>query len=232
MKEHSPIGRAEANRRNAQHSTGLNTEPAKERARFHAFRHGLTGQTVVLPWEDQKIYEAACREFFRDLKPEGVLENQLVQTIVDASWRLNRAAVLETNLFALAIESRAGQIDTGDSRADIALAMAAALRDEERTLSNMSMYCQRISRQRERAMEQLRGMQSVRRSSGQLAQGAPLPHAAVHGFDFSNSRAAARHASGLRLVPPAAHVSASPVPAGSDPEAAPAPQPPESPRVS
>jgi len=41
--------RAAVNKANAQHSTGPRTEAGKQRSKLNAFRHGLTGQTVVLP---------------------------------------------------------------------------------------------------------------------------------------------------------------------------------------
>lgn len=43
--------RAIANRENAQKSTGSRTEEGKQRSRFNAFRHGITSQTLVLPWQ-------------------------------------------------------------------------------------------------------------------------------------------------------------------------------------
>lgn len=221
MKDRSPIVRAEANRRDARKSTGPTTEPGEQRARFNAFRHGLTGQTFVLPLEDRENYEATCQVFFADLQPKGALETQFVQTIADASWRLNRAAALETSLFAFAIQNQDGLIDTGDPRAGTALAMAAALHDEGRTLSNMNLYCQRVSRQRERAIEQLRELQAERRRSE-----APARAGAAHGFDFANSGFSRRRASGLHLV------KSSQYPAGNGKTSASNPQFRDDPRVS
>src|SRR5450432_2502180 len=94
------------NRENAQHSTGPKTVQGKARTRYNAFRHGLTGQTVVMPWEDYEAYEAFCAEFIADLHPEGMLEKQFAQTIIDTTWRLNRAATQETNILCLAVDRR------------------------------------------------------------------------------------------------------------------------------
>ena len=41
--------RAEANRENAQKSTGPRTEEGKRKFSLNGIRHGLTGQVVVLP---------------------------------------------------------------------------------------------------------------------------------------------------------------------------------------
>jgi len=56
--------RAETNRANARNSTGPITEEGKSQSRFNAFRHGLTGKTIVMPCQDREAYEAFCREIF------------------------------------------------------------------------------------------------------------------------------------------------------------------------
>ena len=48
----------EANRRNAQSSTGPRTEAGKERSSRNAVRHGLTAETVIEPLEDAEDYQA------------------------------------------------------------------------------------------------------------------------------------------------------------------------------
>lgn len=205
--------RAASNRTNARRSTGPVTAAGKDRARFNAFRHGLTGQTVLLPWEDHEAFAQARQAFFDDLHPQGALETQLVETIADCSWRLNRAAALETNFFALSIERFSNAIDTGDARADAALAMAASLsHDEGRMLASMSMYTQRISRQRERAVEQLLKLQANRRTQPEPPAQAASAHTAAPaaeptanlpvGFVFSNRESASPPASAIHLVSP------------------------------
>ena len=48
----------EANRRNAQNSTGPKTETGKQRSRGNAVRHGLTAETVIDALEDAEDYKA------------------------------------------------------------------------------------------------------------------------------------------------------------------------------
>lgn len=152
-----------ANCANAQHSTGPKTEEGKRRSRFNAFRHGLTGKTVVMPWQDRDAYEAFCQEFFHHLKPEGVVEREYVQTVADCSWRLNSAAAAEANLLSLSIHERAGAIQSGSEETDSALAEAKAFREESQVFTNISLYCQRLARQRDKALEQLRLLQNDRK---------------------------------------------------------------------
>src|SRR5437588_11960325 len=87
---YEPSARAIINRENANHSTGPVTPEGKERASLNALRHGLTGQTVVLPSDDLAVYRESCRQFHAELKPSGLLETKAVQTIPDTHWRLDR----------------------------------------------------------------------------------------------------------------------------------------------
>ena len=155
--------RAETNRANARNSTGPITEEGKSQSRFNAFRHGLTGKTIVMPWQDREAYEAFCREIFCDLKPDGAIETQFAQTFADCSWRLNSAAAREANLLSLAVHERSFLMNAGSQQVDDALAEAQALRDDGHILANISLYCQRLSRQRDKALEQLQKLQAARK---------------------------------------------------------------------
>src|SRR5215831_8180950 len=77
---------ADANRRNSLHSTGPVTPEGKRKASLNALRHGLTGQTVVLPSDDLAAYQKSCAQFHAELKPKGLLEAKAVQTIADTYW--------------------------------------------------------------------------------------------------------------------------------------------------
>ena len=177
--EHDPRStdpRAEINRRNAEHSTGPVTEEGKSRSRFNAFRHGLTGKTIVMPWQDRQAYESFCRKILAGLKPEGPVEEQYAQTFADCSWRLNSATAREANLLSLAVHERAFLMNAGDEQVDDALAEAQALREGSQVMANISLYCQRIARQRDKALELLQTLQKARQEQAakDLAEAASL----------------------------------------------------------
>src|ERR1700694_4845665 len=107
----TPIdARTARNRANAAHSTGPKTEAGKKRSSLNAYRHGLTGQTIILPAEDLDAYQEVTRTFFNDYKPVGTLEKHLVQFLADPSWRLDRVAALESNLIALGFDEHSNSI--------------------------------------------------------------------------------------------------------------------------
>jgi hypothetical protein len=153
----STPNRVEINRANAQHSTGPKTEAGKKQSSLNALRHGLTGQIVVMPSEDLHAYQLHLNSFTDEYQPKGATESHLVQALADASWRLNRVAALETNLLILGITQECDPIAG-------ALAIAAALESQSKALANLSMHSQRLSRQFERTVIQLRELQKTRRA--------------------------------------------------------------------
>jgi hypothetical protein len=83
--------RIEANRRNAQRSTGPRTPGGKSRVRLNALKHGLTASTVVLPGEDADALQDRVEAWKDDLGPRSALEDYLVERAAHVSWQLDRA---------------------------------------------------------------------------------------------------------------------------------------------
>jgi hypothetical protein len=155
--------RAEINRANAQHSTGPKTEAGKQRSSLNALRHGLTGQIVVMPTEDLEAYQCHLKSFTDEYTPKGATEANLVQALADTSWRLNRVAAMETTLLTLGVASQGPFADAPQQIQD-AMSIVAALESQSKALSNLSMHSQRLSRQFERTVTQLRDLQQTRRA--------------------------------------------------------------------
>jgi len=152
--------RSEINRANSRHSTGPKTAEGKQRSSLNALRHGLTGQIVVMPAEDLQAYQRHLQSFTDELHPVGVIEANLVQSLADCTWRLNRVAAMETNLLSLGVTGGADPIQD-------ALSIAAALESQSKALSNLSLHSQRLSRQFERTVNQLRDLQKIRKDQEQ-----------------------------------------------------------------
>src|SRR6195256_1149035 len=168
--------RTARNRANAAHSTGPKTEAGKKRSSLNAYRHGLTGQTIILPAEDLVAYQDFTRSFFNDYKPVGPLEKQLVQSLADTSWRLNRVAALEHNLIGLGFDEHQNSISTEHPEAHAALVIIEALRDETPALAVLALHPARLSRHFEKTLKQLNDTQEKRRvtEAHQLSEAAAL----------------------------------------------------------
>jgi hypothetical protein len=137
----------DANRRNAQHSTGPRTEEGKAAARLNARRHDLTGQVNILPDAERTAIEAFCQPIIESFAPASAYELQLARGIAEAQWRLNRARAVEDNYFALQIADFADHSLAGDNHqiAD-ALHQARAFFDRSADFGRFTLYEQRIQR--------------------------------------------------------------------------------------
>jgi hypothetical protein len=91
----------EANRRNAQSSTGPKTKAGKERSRCNAVHHGLTAETVIGALEDGEDYKAFEAAIIADYDAQSAVERELVLRLASALWRLRRATAIETGLFEI-----------------------------------------------------------------------------------------------------------------------------------
>ena len=81
----------EANRTNAQKSTGPRTAEGKAIVAQNAITHGLLARAGVIPGEDEHEFAAHREGLLQQLRPGAPLEEVLADRIVDLSWRLQRA---------------------------------------------------------------------------------------------------------------------------------------------
>ena len=162
----STPNRTEINRNNAQHSTGPTTEAGKRRSSLNALKHGLTGQLRFMSDEVLAAYEAHVKSFHDEYEPQGATEEHLVQSLIDVSWRLNRIAELEADHLS---------VDWGLS----------GFLDQTKALVNLGLHSQRLSRQFERTVTQLRALQKTRRSEVREEKG-KASNPKEHGFVFSD----------------------------------------------
>jgi hypothetical protein len=136
-----PNARNRANRANALLSTGPRTDSGKQRSSLNALRHGLTAACAVLPSEDQAAYDSHRRGFFDEYQPATPTETQLTQELADTAWRLKRIPLLESELFS----------QNPNPQTLIP------------TLATLGMHSQRLSRQFQKSLDQLREIQAERR---------------------------------------------------------------------
>jgi hypothetical protein len=94
----SSEAKIDANRRNAQRSTGPTTPAGKARSATNAIRHGLTATRVLVPGEDATAFAEFCADYRTALAPSGALEATLVDEITADSWRLGRIPWIEAGI--------------------------------------------------------------------------------------------------------------------------------------
>src|SRR3954452_16416958 len=97
----SSFRQIDANRRNAQLSTGPVTADGKRKSRQNALRHGLTAETVIGALEDAEDYAAFEMAVTADYDAQSAVERELVLRLASLLWRLRRATAIESGLFKI-----------------------------------------------------------------------------------------------------------------------------------
>jgi len=188
----------EANRANAQKSTGPRTEAGKQRSCLNAYRHGITCQTMVMPEEDMEAYNNFTAGIVASFAVIGALEHQLAQSYATFQWRINRAAAIEETMFTLGLmEEVAENLNIEHPQAHNATSNAKTFRAEAAEFARLSLYSSRMVSQAEKVLKQLKALQTERRNRDQAqmseaikiyqarkVQGETFDPKAI-GFDFS-----------------------------------------------
>lgn len=94
----------EANRRNAQRSTGPRSERGKAAVARNAITHGFFCRHLVLPGERQAELEALRQSVARRLRPIDAVEAIYVERFVVAAWKLRRVLAGEARTYGRARE--------------------------------------------------------------------------------------------------------------------------------
>jgi hypothetical protein len=89
----------EANRKNAQHSTGPVTPAGKEAIRFNALTYGLRTRASILPDENAAEYSQLWDEMQADWQPQTRTERLYLETMVTSQWLLKRVAESKQRIY-------------------------------------------------------------------------------------------------------------------------------------
>ena len=158
----------EANRANAQHSTGPSDE-GKKRSSLNARRHNLTGQVTAMTTEDRAAHDAFSAGLIKSMAPEGELELQLAQRIATDSWRLNRASAIEDNIFALGLFQGPDDVDIDHPQLQAAMINALTFTRQAKTLNLLTLYEQRFNRSIQKNLAMLQAIQATRKAEQKAA---------------------------------------------------------------
>jgi hypothetical protein len=186
-----------ANRANSQLSTGPKSSEGKAKSCLNAVKTGLTGRTVLLPSEDAEAYQQHVEDWFQELRPVGVREAALAQSLADNSWRVLRIPALEMGIYAFGRIQFANQFDQEALSLRPGLIELHTFLAYEKQLRNLQLQFARLHRQSEKDTAELRRLQEERRRKEKenLETAAQLYLAAKqqkqpfdparHGFEFS-----------------------------------------------
>src|SRR3954463_15499108 len=119
----------EANRRNAQKSTGPKTEEGKAKSRLNALQHGLGAIHVPLPHEDPNELPRILAGLVETYQPANAQEQMLVHNIASAYLRIQRASRFEAALMnghIVTVKRMHGKNLSPDATDDIGCILAMA----------------------------------------------------------------------------------------------------------
>jgi hypothetical protein len=98
------LNQTDANRRNAQLSTGPRTAEGKAASSMNALKTGIDAESSVIPGEDAAALADLTERFYRDCQPQTAIETILVDNIVRAAWRLRRFDRIDAEILIYTIE--------------------------------------------------------------------------------------------------------------------------------
>ena len=130
----------EACRANGAKSKGPKTEEGKAISRLNAVKHNLYSDLLTLVGENQQLYEQFKLDHIARLDPRDALEHDLCAKLAHNSWRQNRAALIEAELFDMKMADQAPTWDRlpGGVRDTTAMALAyQTMVDEGRALDSI-----------------------------------------------------------------------------------------------
>lgn len=138
------------NRRNALASTGPKTAEGKARVAMNGLRHGIFCQYLLTKSEKPEDLDALKEDMYRELQPQGIVEEMLVDKMINAVWRLRRVARADTSI-----------MDDGLNVFGKAKSPDAPFR-QHNCLSSMLKYEAALERAYYRAKHELERMKDVR----------------------------------------------------------------------
>jgi hypothetical protein len=105
----------EANRLNAQKSTGPKTPEGRAAVRLNGVKHGLTAETIILKGESEADFTQLFDSLEAEHDPVTPTEEALVVQLAMATWRLRRLYRVEGGFYSFKMK------DTADNRKELKL---------------------------------------------------------------------------------------------------------------
>ena len=156
--------KSETARINGAKSRGPTSAEGREKSSRNALKHGFTSESmIVLDCENPDHFQDLLETFFGIYQPANLAEQDLVEEMVAARWRIRRMWTIEANLFNDEVRAQGSRTDSLKPGVHLALAFRT-LADSSRSLSLSSRYESRLQRIYDRAYRTLRELQYARQS--------------------------------------------------------------------
>jgi len=87
-----------ANRENAQRSTGPTTATGKSTSSQNGLKHGLASSTLIIQGESEDVFNTLLAGLLAEHKPETLTETLLIQDMAKYHWLIDRALGLQSEV--------------------------------------------------------------------------------------------------------------------------------------
>ncbi len=158
------LRKSESARINGAKSHGPKTEAGRQRSSQNSLKLGLTAQALVLPSEDPAEFNQLLTSYLDQFRPAGPAELDLVHEMVAAKWRLQRLAIIETQLYVEYTERVQEDADRPLSPVE-SLTAAFTLLANTNSFPFLHRVESRLERTYSRALRTLIQLQRARQSS-------------------------------------------------------------------
>jgi hypothetical protein len=162
-----------ANRQNAQKSTGPVTAEGKAAISQNALKHGLFAVQDVVTTENQAEFDSLREQLLADLAPVGPMETLLAQRAFSLAWRLKRAETMQSQIIEEMLETHIGwrRLNLGRQKPKEPrdtpeyLALGRIAKEDwcgSKLIERLFEYERRIEKSLYKTVAQLRAMQLMR----------------------------------------------------------------------
>jgi hypothetical protein len=142
----------EANRLNAQKSTGPRTSEGKAVSRFNALKAGIDASAEAIPGEDPEELRALAAEYYQRFTPDRPEHYALVDALISSDWLLRRLRKIEAQLW---------RRELAETRTPTNAPLARALIQVEDSLARLQRRIDSADRAYHRAINQIRRLQQT-----------------------------------------------------------------------
>ena len=169
MSQKSSQKRIEANRRNAQTSTGPRTAEGKAKSASNSTVHGFSSLNMnplapgcFLHTEDENQFRGLLNEYVVTYHPQHPDELDLLTEAVFAKWRQQRIWLAETGQIEIAIAQGESELRKSLPRADAKAHLANGIAKSEAVLKLYLRYDAQLHRHYRNCLKDLRDLQAQR----------------------------------------------------------------------
>ncbi len=169
--------RSDTARANGAKSRGPKSAETKEKSSRNSLRHGFTARNIILlECESADEFQKMEDDFAAMHQPATPAEQDLVDEMVVARWRINRIRTIDTVILDCEMVRKKPEIEKQYVQPDSGIHMAMAFRtlaEDSRCTSLISRYESRLSRMYDRTYRTLRELQQKAEPKKQKSEPQP-----------------------------------------------------------